>query len=148
MISLPHISSMVAIIVAAAAAFMIGFLWHGPLFGNQWIKLMDIPKSKVDAMKAQGMGPMVPRMIAGFVQQVIIASVISHLASRLGIADASQAVLFAVLLWFGFIAAVMLNMVLWEGRKMNLYLFNITYHLVTLIAITLIVVMGDRQCYT
>jgi hypothetical protein len=130
-----------AVLVAAIAAFIIGFLWHGPLFGRQWIKMMAIPQSEVDAMKAKGMGPMVPRMIAALVQQLIIATVMSHLASALSVSGAMAAVLFAVLLWFGFIATVLLNSVLWENRKMDLYLFNVSYHLVSLVVISLIVVL-------
>ncbi len=131
----------VAVLVAALVAFFIGFLWHGPLFGKQWMKMMAIPQSEVDAMKAKGMGPMVPRMIAAFVQQAVIALVVSHLASVLGIVGAVPAILFALLLWFGFIATVLLNTVLWENRKMELYLFNIAYHLVSLVIVSLIVVL-------
>ena len=41
----------------------------------------------------------------------------------------------------GFIVTVLLNTVLWENRKMELYLFNIVYHLVSLVVVTLIVVL-------
>ncbi len=130
-----------AIFVAALAAFMIGFLWHGPLFGKQWIQMMNIPQSEVDAMKAKGMGPMVPRMLGALAQQFVIATVIALFARGLGAVGATSAVLLAVVIWFGFIATVLLNTVLWENRKMNLYLFSITYHLVSLVAVTLIVVL-------
>ncbi len=129
------------VLVAALAAFFIGFLWHGPLFGKQWTKMMGIPQMEVDAMKAKGIGPMVPRMVAALVQQLIIAVVVSHLAIALSISGAMPAIMLAVLLWFGFIATVLLNTVLWENRKMDLYLFNIVYHLVSLTAISLIVVL-------
>ncbi len=130
-----------AVLVAAVAAFVIGFLWHGPLFGAQWIKMMGIPKSEVDAMKKKGMGPMVPSMIAAFVQQVVTAAIFAHLASVLSVTGVTQAIMFAVLIWLGFYVTTLLNAVLWEKRKMDLYLFEITYHLVALIAISLIVVL-------
>lgn len=130
-----------AILVAGVAAFVIGFLWHGPLFGNYWIKLQNIPESEVDAMRAKGMGPMIPHMIAGFVQQILVAIVVAHLVNVLGIVDAMGAIVLAVLFWFGFIAMTLLDGVLWEKRKMELYLFNNSYHLVRLIAIALIVVL-------
>ncbi len=133
--------NLLAVLVAAIAAFVIGFLWHGPLFGKQWMAMMNIPQSEVDAMQAKGMGPMVPSMIAALVQQIITAFVMAHLANALAITDATAAVLFAVLIWLGFFATTMLNAVLWEKRKMNLYLFNITYHLVSLIVVALIVVL-------
>jgi hypothetical protein len=133
--------NMPAVLVAALAAFFVGFMWHGPLFGKQWIKMMGIPKSEIDAMKAKGMGPMMPRMVAALVQQVIVALVVAHLAAVIGLTDAMQAVMFAVVLWLGFIATTLLNMVLWENKKMELYLFNIAYHLVSLVVISLIVVL-------
>lgn len=130
-----------AVFVAALAAFFIGFMWHGPVFGKQWMKMMEIPQSKVDAMQAKGMGPMIPRMLAALVQQIVIALVVAHLATALSITGAVPAILFALLLWIGFIATVLLNTVLWEERKMELYLFNIIYQLVSLIAVSLIVVL-------
>lgn len=130
-----------AVLVAALAAFVIGFLWHGPLFGKQWIKLMGIPQAKVDEMQAKGMGPMIPRMIAAYVQQVIIAVVISYLAAGLGVVGLVPALTLAVVLWFGFIATVLLNGVLWEERSMSLYLFGVVYHFVVIAAITSIVVL-------
>lgn len=129
------------VLVAALAAFVIGFLWHGPLFGKQWMALMEIPKSKVDEMQAKGMGPMIPRMIGALVQQLVIACVMSYLASALSINGVIPAILFAVIVWFGFIATTLLNGVLWEERKVSLYLFNIVYHLAILTAISLIVVL-------
>ncbi len=133
--------NVLAVLVAALAAFIIGFLWHGPLFGKQWFALMEIPQSKIDEMQAKGMGPMIPNMIGGLVQQIIVALVVSYLVNALGIADAGGAILLALVLWFGFIAAIHLNMVLWENRKLSLYLFNIAYHLATLVAVTLIVTL-------
>ena len=133
--------NLLAVLVAAVVAFIIGFLWHGPLFGKQWIRLMEIPQSEVDAMQAKGMGPMIPHMAAAFIQQLVIAGVMAHLATALTIVDAAGAIMLAVLLWIGFIVTVQLNGVLWEKRKLNLYFFNITYHLVVLVVVALIVVM-------
>jgi hypothetical protein len=130
-----------AVLVAALAAFVIGFLWHGPVFGKQWIKLMEIPQAKVDEMQAKGMGPMVPHMITSFIEQFVMALVTAHLAAALGITDAMPAVLLAVMLWLGYIVTTLLNTVLWEHRKINLFLFKIVYHLVSLVAIALIVVL-------
>jgi len=129
-----------AVLVAAVAAFVIGFLWHGPLFGKQWIKLMGIPKAEVDKMRARGMGPMVPHMIGSFVQQIVIAAVLAYFADALGVAGAGEAVMLGFLVWLGFVATILFNTVLWENRKFNLYLFNVVYHLVSFVVISLIVV--------
>ncbi len=130
-----------AVLVAAVAAFVIGFLWHGPLFGKQWMAMMEIPQSKIDEMKAKGMGAMAPQMLAAFVQQIVIATAVSWLANALSVTDVTGAVMLGAFLWFSFIASVLLNTVLWEGRKMNLYLFSIAHHLVTLVVVALIIVL-------
>ena len=130
-----------AVLVAGLAAFAVGFLWHGPLFGKQWLKLKEIPQSEVDAMRVKGMGPMAPHMIAAYIQQVVVAGVIAHLSLALGLNGAGAAVLFAVLLWVGFYVTALLNGVLWERKKPGLYFFEIAYHLVSIIVVTLIVVL-------
>lgn len=48
-----------AIVVSAVAAFAIGFIWHGPLFGKTWAKLCGIDMSpeamvRQPADKAEG----------------------------------------------------------------------------------------------
>lgn len=52
---------------------------------------------------------MPPQMVAVLVQQIIIALVVSHLATALGVTNVAGALMFAVLLWFEFIATVLLN---------------------------------------
>ncbi len=130
-----------AILVAAIAAFFVGFLWHGPLFGNRWARLMGITKAEMEAAKKKGMGPMLPSMIGAFVQQVIVAAAVSHLANALAIATWEQALAFSVFIWFAFYVTTLLNSVLWEKRKPELFFINIGYHLVDLVVISLIVVM-------
>ncbi len=132
--------NVIAIVVAAVVAFMIGFLWHGPLFGKYWMKMMGIPQAEVDAAQSKGMGPMLPTMLIAFVQQIVVAVVISVLVQSLNITTISQALLLATLLWVGFIASTLLNSVLWEKRKMDLYLFGIGYHFVLVVAVSLILV--------
>ena len=46
----------IAVVGAAVAAMVIGFLWYGPLFGKQWTKLMNFDKKKIDEAKRKGMG--------------------------------------------------------------------------------------------
>jgi hypothetical protein len=133
--------NLVPVLVAAVAAFIIGFLWHGPLFGKQWLAMMNIPQSEVDAARAKGMGAMAPQMIGALIQQFFIALVMWFLAGSYMLDEPIMAIVLAVILWFGFIAMPMLNSVLWEKRTVKLYMFNIAYHLVSLIAISLIVTL-------
>jgi hypothetical protein len=128
-----------AILVAALAAFFIGFLWHGPVLGKQWIKLMKLTPADIEKGRKEMAKNMPIVMLLSLVQQLVTATVISMLSNAIGVADAFDAVVLAILLWLGLIATTLLNAVLWEKRSMSLYLFNIAYHLVSLVVIALIV---------
>ncbi|MBI4159779.1 DUF1761 domain-containing protein [Candidatus Wolfebacteria bacterium] len=45
-----------AVFTAAVSSMILGFLWHGPLFGKMWITLSGMTQSELDAAKARGMG--------------------------------------------------------------------------------------------
>lgn len=130
-----------AVLVAAIAAFILGFVWHGPLFGKMWMKLVGVSQADMQAMQAKGMGPMVPHMIAALVQLFVTAFVVAHLADALILTGAMEAIFFGFLVWLGFIATTLLNDVLWQKGKMDLYLFKIVYQLINLVMISLIVVL-------
>jgi hypothetical protein len=128
-----------AVLVAALAAFVIGFLWHGPLFGKTWMSLMKITPAQMEKGKKDMEGKMPLYLLVAFIQQLITAYVIAVLCTMTGVIDAAGAILLAVFLWLGMQVTTQINGVLWEGRSVPLYLFNITYHFVSIMVITLIV---------
>lgn len=119
-----------AVLAAAIAAMAIGFLWYGPLFGNEWKKLMGITGKSVKEMR---MTP-IQAMIGGFASMLIMAYILAHFV------DYTQAVTFldgaiaGIWIWLGFIATVQLGSVLWEGKPVKLYIINTLHYLVGLIA--------------
>lgn len=131
--------STVGIVVAAVAAFVFGFLVHGPLFGKQWMALMKItPEQQKEGMEKMK-GKMQYYMGAAFLQQLVVAAVVSHVAYNLYVTSVMSAIMLAFLLWLGLIATTLLNGVLWEGRTKELYAFNVAYQLGSLVIITVIV---------
>ena len=46
----------IAVLVAAIVNMVLGFLWYGPLFGKQWIQMMNFDKKKMAEAKRKGMG--------------------------------------------------------------------------------------------
>lgn len=126
------------VLVAAIAAFVIGFLWHGPLFGKVWIKLSGMTEQQLAAAKAKSMA--MPMFMA-LVQQLVTAFVLALFISAMGVSDVVDAVLLTFWVWLGFFAATQLNGVLWENKSVNLYLFGIVYHLVALVAMALILTL-------
>jgi uncharacterized oligopeptide transporter (OPT) family protein len=89
----------------------------------------------VKAAQKQGM---LPQMVAAFVAQLVTAYVMAHFVMAWGVVGAWEAIQLAFWVWLGFIVTVLLNGVLWEKRTKELYLFNIAYHLASLIVMTLI----------
>lgn len=128
-----------SVIVAALAAFIIGFLWHGPVFGRQWMKLMKITPAQMKKGQEKMAKKMPVYLLVAFAQQLLTAFVIAVFVSMVAAFDPVSAFLLAFWMWLGLIATTLLNGVLWEERSIPLYLFNITYHLVSIIAITMIV---------
>lgn len=126
----------VSVLVAAVAAFVIGFLWHGPLFGKLWMKLSNITPEQMEAAKKQSM---LPRILGAFVQQLVTAYVLAIFLAGISTMDWVMAVRVSFWIWLGFIAMTLLNGVLWENRTIKLYLFNIVYQLVNLCAMALII---------
>jgi|GEM_PF-232945 len=129
----------VSILVAAFTACFIGFMWHGPVFGKQWVKLMGITPAQMAKGQKEMASKMPIYLFGSFVQQIVTAFVVSMLANVVGVQNAMGAVMLAFWLWLGLIATTLFNGVLWEERKVSLYLFNITYQLVSLVVMTLIV---------
>ena len=131
--------SYLGIVVAALAAFVFGFLVHGPLFGKQWMALMKITPEQMEKGRKDMEKKMPLYMLAAFGQQLVVAAVTSHLAYNLYVVDVLGAVMLGFLLWLGYVATVLLNGVLWEGRTKELYAFNVAYQLASLVIVAVIV---------
>ncbi len=136
---MPFDFSYVGILVAAVAAFVFGFLVHGPIFGKQWMALMKITPAQMEQGKKKMEGKMQYYMGAAFLQQLVTAAVMSQILTGLGVYSVASAVMAAFLLWLGLIATTLLNGVLWEERSKELYAFNIAYQLGSLVIICVIV---------
>lgn len=131
----------IAIVVSAVAAFVFGFLVHGPLFGKVWLDLMKVTPAEMEQGKKDMEKKMPLYMGAAFLQQLVVAYVMSifvYMAYATSIADA---LLLAFWLWLGFIATTLLNGVLWEKRTLPLYGFNVAYHFVSLAIIATILTL-------
>jgi len=127
-----------AVLAAGIASMGIGMLWYGFLFGNTWMKLAGFSEERMRKLKAQGMGKM---YAVSFLSTLVMAFVLAHFAQVWKIVDIFSAFQLAFWTWLGFIATVMLQPVLWEGKSVKLYLFNTLYQLVSLFVAALILVL-------
>ena len=125
------------VIVATIASFVIGFLWYGPVFGKQWIKMMGYTKESMSSMK---MKPMTA-MALGFLSNLVMAYAVSVFASIWMYDGLYGAFKLSFLLWLGFVAVTSLGAVLWENRSWNLFLFNTVYQFLILFVMASIIFM-------
>lgn len=125
----------IAILIAAVASMVIGFVWYGPLFGQMWIKGMGW--SKADMKKAQAKGMMTQYSLM-FVGSLVMAYVLAHAlifaATYTKTSGISAGLMVGLWNWLGFVAPVTLTSVLWEGKSWKMWLLNNGYYLVTLCA--------------
>ena len=109
-----------AIILAAVASMVVGYVWYGPLFGKTWMKLTGKKEmgDKKDMPKTYGIM---------FVASMVTAYVLSVLGADL---------MTAFWIWLGFQATLLLHSVLFEGKSWNLYFVKAGHQLVSLLAMS------------
>ncbi|MDP3742402.1 MAG: DUF1761 domain-containing protein [Candidatus Micrarchaeota archaeon] len=131
----------IAMLGAAIASMIIGFLWYGPLFGKIWMDLSGFKKEDMGKMKTSAQTGYVVQFIASIVMAFVLAILIPE--TRGIILESSRfwnALGIAFIGWLGFIATTTLGSVLWEGKPVKLYLLNNAYHLVSLLVMAAILV--------
>ena len=117
----------VAVIIAAVAGVVIGFIWYLPqVFGRRWAAATgrELP-ARGDVSRTF--------YVAGVVQSLVVAYVLALFISALGGASLVDGVVVAALAWIGFVAVGTLNTVLYEGRSLEYWMINAGYALVSLL---------------
>jgi hypothetical protein len=116
----------VAVVVAAIAQMVLGFIWYGPLFGKTWMSMMGINPQTV---RREGMGKTYAWQAVG---SLVTAAVLGRLVATMGASTAGAGIVAGFWVWLGFVATVTLSSVLYERRSFNLYALNNAYQLVSL----------------
>jgi len=127
-----------AVLVATIAAFAVGALWYGPLFGRQWRMLMNYSEGHAGTALGGQSVTMASAMTGGFLTTLILVYVLAVLMQALGIASAAQAAWFGFAIAVGFIGTTMANSVLYERRPVQLYLINVSHYVVATIVAALV----------
>lgn len=124
--------NLAAVFGAAIASIVLGFLWYGPLFGKQWMSLMGWKKLSKAQMEKMKKGAQ-KSYVLGFVSALVMAYVLAHFVDYVGATTFLDGAITGFWVWLGFVATVMLGMVLWDGKPWKLYYINIGYQLVNLL---------------
>ena len=134
-----HIN-MMAILVAVAANFVLGFIWYTPLFGKAWAKEMGFDTS----IKPTG-GELAKGMILMIIGNFFLAYVFAHNIAAWGyvpgtkeMSTVSNVMSATIFTWLGFYLPTDLGVVAWERKSWKLFGINTAYHFVMLLVAALI----------
>ncbi len=113
-----------AVIVSALSAFVVGWLWYGPLFGKRWMKLNGFTEEQI---REGGGMPMSLIMIINYVATVLAAFAIAMFIGAES--DISFGVFAGFMIAVFWIGTSRLNDVLYERKPFGLFLINTGYNL-------------------
>jgi hypothetical protein len=116
-----------AVLVAAVAHFIIGGLWYGLLFGNKFVELIGWSPEKLKAMESHNPAK---QMIIAFLTGLLLVYILAHFIDYTGARTAVDGLQTAFWLWLGFVATTQLATVIFEERRLGLYLLNVGYEFV------------------
>jgi len=131
--SLPSINPL-SVVVAGAAAVVLGFLWYGPFFGKPWMKIMGFNKEDMQKAMKNGMGKTYALMIVTvLITAYVLANAIGVLSDLLLRSELSISIMVAFWMWLGFQVPVLMDAQLWEGKTWKLFAINASYRLAGLL---------------
>lgn len=126
--------NLVTVLVAALANFVIGFMFHGPLFGKLWMKLANIHPTGNEKLS-----DMIPQMVKNLLSNIVCAYVLAMFifvtASYYGnVGSVIGGMGIAFWAWLGFLVTSTSMDVVWMGKSKKLWLFEIFASLVSFLA--------------
>jgi hypothetical protein len=110
-----------AIVLAAIASFMFGWLWYGVLFSDAWLEACGKSRDEV-----KGDTPSPTPFIISFVGLVVMACVLAGVLRHLGADQVTlrSGVITGVFMWLGFVITTMVVNNAFRGAKPSLTLID------------------------
>ncbi len=127
--------NLLAVIVSAVVAFVIGFLLHGPVLGKLWMKLADVHPTGNETFSNM-LRPMAFNLLVNFLSALGLA-IFNRVASYSGMLGGNQVgagVAAGLIVWFFFNNTATVIDVIWMGKKFSLWLFECLASLIVFIA--------------
>jgi len=132
--------NLLAVSIATIAAFVLGFLFHGPVGGKLWMKLANIHPTGNEKFK-----DMIPQMLWNLLAQFVTAFVLAVIylfassSSYIGGKGIFGGVILAIWLWLGFLVTSSSIEVIWMGRNYKLWLYEAVCSLIAMITMGAII---------
>ncbi len=118
-----------AILAATIVNMAIGYVWYGPLFGKQWMKLTG--RTKESMAKEKNKMPMI--MGSMFIGALVMSYVLAVFITLTNSTTALIGAMIGFWAWLGFVATTILQDVLYEKKNKQVATISLGYNLVVLI---------------
>lgn len=130
-----------ALLLAAVAQMVVGFIWYGPLFGKMWSAMKgygDMSKEKMKEMQKQ----MMPWYAGTYVVSLVSAYVLAHVMflsnNYFHYSPLTTGLLSGFFMWLGFMMPVRLYNEIFGGKNWKLFAVDTGYNLAGLLAMGLV----------
>lgn len=131
-----------SVLCAVVASFAFGWIWHGPVFGKLWLRLMKLKDMKSDFKT------MTRSMAIGIVGTILTAHVMVYSSNiwRASVWGTGSDEIWWMYgfqggfwVWLGFYVPMLLGTVAWEMRSWSLFFLNAAFSFFNLQIISMIV---------
>ncbi len=125
-----------AVLVAAVVSFILGAIWHGPLFGKTWAAARGLTPEQIEAGKKD-----MPRyMVIIFLLLLVVAWALAVLAAYTHLATWMQGLKLGLICWIGFAVTVSFaEAAMTSGRKYTTFYIGAGSWLITFVVSGIIV---------
>jgi Protein of unknown function (DUF1761) len=128
----------IAVLAAAFVPMILGMAWYSPLlFGKQWAKLEGFDMSDVKMVKKM-QDEAKPAYFFTFLANIVMAYVMAHFITIIGVNSLMEAAQFGFWAWLGFMATVTLSDSLFTKKPFGLFYINVAYKLANTMAIAIV----------
>jgi len=125
-----------AVVVAAAVSFVLGMIWHGPLFGKAWAASRGITPEQM----ATGKKGMARQALAIFICLLVVAWALAVIANYVHLVTVMQGIKLGVVCWIGFsVTTSLVDYIMTTGRKSAALYIDVGSWLITFVVSGIIV---------
>ncbi len=116
-----------AVFVATIIHFFVGGLWYGLLFSKKFVELMAFTPEQLQQMQSRNPAK---ELLITFISTLVLVYILAHFVQYTKARSVLDGIQTAFWLWLGFIATTELATVVFEQRKLGLYLISVGYQFV------------------
>jgi len=121
--------NLIGVIMATIVGQILSTIWYTLLFHKAWDKYSGFNEEELKKIKATSHKN--PRSIyLSILEQFISTYAYAILVHNLSISTFMGAAILGAVVWFGFMATVGINEVIWHGEKLQFYVLNQACYLV------------------